>query len=90
RGRGTASVSARRLRVEWSGIARARPGRVMTEPISLSICRSASRSVSAVAMPRAEVSGWPPRVVRGSAFQAAIAASVNQTVRLARWGRAAS
>ena len=33
----------------------------------------------------------PPRPpVRGSAFQAAIAASVNQTVRLPRWRRAAS
>ena len=37
-----------------------------------------------------EQRGWPPRVVPGSAFQAAVAASVNQTVRLPRWRRAAS
>src|SRR3954463_13173431 len=34
--------------------------------------------------------GWPPGVVRGSACQAAIAASVNHTVRLPRWRKAAS
>ena len=33
---------------------------------------------------------WPPGVVRGSARQAAIAASVNQTVRLPRCRKAAS
>ncbi len=64
------------------------------EPISPSVWRSAmrntARSVSAVVMARAEERGCPPRVVRGSAFQAAIAASVNQTVRLPRWRRAAS
>src|SRR5215208_2399059 len=37
------------------------------------------------------VAGLPaPGVVRGSARQAAIAASVNQTMRLPRWRRAAS
>ena len=34
--------------------------------------------------------GWPPGVVRGSACQAAIASSVNQTVRLPRWRKTAS
>ena len=34
--------------------------------------------------PGPRCAGCPPRVVRGSAFQAAIAASVNQTVRLPR------
>jgi hypothetical protein len=32
-----------------------------------------------------EYRGWPPRVARGSAFRAAIATSVRQTVRLPRW-----
>ena len=37
-----------------------------------------------------EQRGWPPRVPRGSAFHAAIAASVNRTVRLPRWRKALS
>src|SRR5207248_5213247 len=37
-GPATASVSARRLSVEWSRIARSRPSRRMTEPISPSVC----------------------------------------------------
>src|ERR1700746_4172895 len=49
-----ASLSARRLRVEWSGTARSRQSRWMTEPISPSVCRSANRNtvrkVSAVAI----------------------------------------
>ena len=57
-GRVMASVSARRLSVEWSGIARSRPSRRMTEPISPSVCRRArrntARSVSAVVIARAE------------------------------------
>src|SRR5271170_7715816 len=57
-GPATASVSARRLSVEWSGIARSRPSRRMTEPISPSVCRRArrntARSVSAVVIARAE------------------------------------
>jgi hypothetical protein len=36
------------------------------------------------------VAGWPPRVPRGSAFHAAIAVSVNHTVRLPRWRKALS
>ena len=94
RGDAAASVSALRLRVEWSGTARSRPSTARTEPISPSIWRSArrstARSVSTVAIARAEVRGCPPRVVLGSAFQAATAASVNQTAGLPRWRRAAS
>ena len=37
-----------------------------------------------------EYQGCPPRVVRGSALQAAIASSVNQTVKLPRWRKLAS
>ena len=59
------------------------------EPISPSVWRSARRntvrrSVSAVRIARGEYQGCPPRVVRGSARQAAIASSVNQTVKLPR------
>ena len=39
---------------------------------------------------RGEYQGCPPRVVRGSARQAAIASSVNQTVKLPRWRKLAS
>jgi hypothetical protein len=57
-GRATASVSPRRLSVEWSGTARSRPSRWMTEPISPSVCRKANRNtvrkVSAVTIARAE------------------------------------
>src|SRR3954463_16492966 len=66
----------------------------MTEPIRPSVWRRANRntalSVRAVVIARDEYCGWPPRVVRGSACQAAIAASENQTVRLPRWRKAAS
>jgi hypothetical protein len=41
-------------------------------------------------MASSEYQGCPPRVVRGSASQAAIAASVNQTVKLPRWRKLAS
>ncbi len=41
--------------------------------------------MSAVRIARGEYQGWPPRVVRDSATHAAIASSVNQTVRLPRW-----
>jgi hypothetical protein len=41
-------------------------------------------------MASAEYQGCPPRVVRGSVVQAAIASSVNQTVKLPRWRRLAS
>src|ERR1700746_1089051 len=57
-GPATTSVSARRLSVEWSGIARSRPSRRMTEPISPSVWRKArrntARKVSAVAIAMAE------------------------------------
>src|SRR3954464_13314560 len=87
RGRGTSRVAARRLRVVWSGTGRSRPSRRMTEPISPSVCRYArrntARSVRAVRMASSEYQGWPPRVVRGSALQAAMASSV-QFVTLRR------
>ncbi len=58
------------------------------EPINPSIWRSARRntalSVSAVKIARGKHQRCPPRVVRGWAFQAAIASSVNHTVRLPR------
>ena len=58
------------------------------EPIRPSVWRSAernrTRSVSAVRIARGEYQGCPPRVVRGAARQAAIASSVNQTVKLPR------
>src|SRR3954452_14446115 len=94
RGRGTSSVSARRLRVVWSGTERARPSRPMMEPISPSVWRRAKRNtalrVRAVVIARSESFGWPPGVVRGPAAQAATAASVNQTGKLPRWRRLAS
>src|SRR3954467_12182687 len=65
-GRGTSSVSARRHRVVWSGTARSSPSRPMTEPISPSVCRYASRNtalnVSAVRIARSEYAGCPPRL----------------------------
>jgi hypothetical protein len=58
------------------------------EPISPSVWRSARRNtvrrVSAVRIARGEYQGCPPRVVRGSTRQAAIASFVNQTVKLPR------
>ena len=66
----------------------------MTEPISPSVWRSpkrnTARSVRAVRMASSEYQGWPPRAVRGSALQAAMASSVNQTVKLPRWRKLAS
>src|SRR5215212_7355067 len=66
----------------------------MMEPIRPSVWRRAKRntalSVSAVVIARSESCGWPPGVVHGSARQVAIASSVNQTVRLPRWRKAAS
>ena len=54
------------------------------EPIRSSVWRSAkwntARSVRAVVIARAEYQGYPPRVARGSALQAAIASSENHTV----------
>src|SRR4051812_3393532 len=93
-GRGTSSVSARQHRMEWSGTARSSPSRPMTEPISPSVCRCASRNtalnVSAVRIARSEYSGCPPRLVRRSAFHASTAASENQTVKLPRRRRLSS
>src|SRR5215212_9541860 len=93
-GRGTSSVSARRHRVVWSGTARSSPSRPMTEPISPSVCRYASRNtalnVSAVRIARSEYSGCPPRLVRRSAFHASTASSENHTVKLPRRRRLSS
>src|SRR5215204_4533837 len=41
-------------------------------------------------MASSEYQGWPPRVVRGSALQAVIASSENQTVKLPRCRKLAS
>src|SRR3954469_22774389 len=93
-GCGTSRVAARRLRVVWSGTERSRPSRPMMEPIRPSVWRRAKRNtalrVRAVVIARSESCGWPPGVVRGSACQATIASSENQTVRLPRWRKAAS
>src|SRR4051794_15947975 len=93
-GRGTSSVSAQRHRVVWSGTARSSPSRPMTEPISPSVCRYASRNtalnVSAVRIARSEYSGCPPRLVRRSASHASTASSENQTVTLPRRRRLSS
>jgi len=67
----------------------------MTEPISPSVCRSANRNtvrrVSAVAIARARIVGLTrPAWSVVSARQAAIASSLNQTVRLPRWRKPAS
>ena len=80
----------------WCGRARrsSRPSRRRMEPIRPSVWRrprrNTARSVSAVRIASGEYQGCPPRVVRGSARQAAIASSVNHTVRLPRCRRAAS
>jgi hypothetical protein len=56
--RGNARSSARRLNVEWSGVARSRPSSAMMDPINPSVCRNAkrntARSVSAVVIANAE------------------------------------
>src|SRR3954451_17893605 len=66
----------------------------MIELIKPSVWRRASRntarSVSAVRIASGEYQAWPTRVVRGSARQAAIASSLNQIVKLQRWGRLAA
>jgi hypothetical protein len=58
RGRTTCNVSARRLKVEWSGTARARPSRRTIDPIRPSVWRNArrntARKVSAVVIATAE------------------------------------
>jgi len=64
------------------------------EPIRPSVWRRArrntARSVSAVKIARGEYQDCPPAVVRGSALHEATASSVNQTVKLPRWRKAAS
>jgi hypothetical protein len=66
----------------------------MIEPINPSVWRKASRntafSVRAVRIASGEYQACPPRVVRGAARQAAIASSLNHTVRLPRWRKPAS
>jgi hypothetical protein len=54
------------------------------EPFGLAEGKPEHRKVSAVRIARGEYQGWPPQVVRGAAAQAAIASSVNQTVKLPR------
>src|SRR4051812_23015519 len=94
RGRGTSSVSARRLRGLWSGTGRSRPSRRRMEPISPSVWRRArrntARKVRAVVIARGEYQGCPPRVVRGAARHPSITAALNHTVRLPRWRKLAS
>ena len=62
----------------------------MIEPISPSVWRSARRntvrSVSAVRIASGEYQGWPPRLVRGSACQAAIASSAEPDRQARRAG----
>jgi hypothetical protein len=64
------------------------------DPIRPSVRRRArwntALSVSAVRIATGEYQGCPPAVIRGSAFHAATASSVNQTVKLPRWRKAAS
>ena len=66
----------------------------VSEVLRQGIWRRASRntalSVRAVRIANGEYQGCPPRVVRGAACQAAIASSVNQTVKLPRWRKLAS
>ena len=66
----------------------------MMDPIRPSVCRNAkrntARSVSAVRIARGEYQGCLPRVARGSAAHAAIASSLNHTVKLPRWRNPAS
>ena len=55
------------------------------QPLGLAVGEvDTALSVRAVRMASAEYQGCPPRVVRGAARQAAIASSVNQTVKLPR------
>ena len=93
-GRGTSSVAERRLRVVWSGTRSASPSRSTMEPTRPSVCRNAkrntARSVSPVRIARGEYQGCLPRVARGSAAHAAIASSLNHTVKLPRWRNPAS
>ena len=64
-GRGTSSVSARRQRVGWSGIARVSPSRPMTEPRRPSVWRRArwntALSASAVSIAQGQTPGLPAR-----------------------------
>ena len=61
------------------------------QPLGLAVGEvDTALSVRAVRMASAEYQGCPPRVVRGSAAQASIASSVNQTVKLPRCRKLAS
>ena len=68
--------------------ARSRPGQ-QSRRVGVFTVRAAKRAILSVLWRDPEWCGWPPGVVRGTARQAAIAASVNHTVRLPRWRRAA-
>jgi hypothetical protein len=61
----------------------------MTDPIS-KVRRNTARKVGAAVIARASTGAGRRGVVRRSALQAAIAASVNHTARLPRWRSAAS
>lgn len=61
------------------------------QPLGLAVGRqNMTLSVRAVRMASAEYQGCPPRVVRGSAAHASMAASLNQTVKLPRCRKLAS
>ena len=93
-GRGSPSVSARRLRVLWSGTGDR--GRAVAGGSRSASQSGAAPSETRLAMsglwrlPRPNTTAARPRVMRGAAVHTAIAASVNQIVRLPRWRRAAS
>ena len=91
---GVAPPASRRGGCAWRGPHKASPSRLRVEPTRPSVRRSAgrntARSVSAVRTARGDYQGCPPRIVRGSARQAAIASSVTQTVKPPRWRKAAS
>lgn len=76
------------LALAGSGTGRSRPSSSRTEAISPSVWRSASRNtaggIKAGAIARSEQLGCQPGVLRGAAFQCAIASSETQTVRLPR------
>ena len=58
--------------------------------VTVRASRNTARSVSAVRIVKGDYQGCPPAVVRGSAYHAAPASSLNQTVKLPRLLEAAS
>jgi hypothetical protein len=69
RGQTTSKLSARQLKVVWSGTARSRPSRAIMEPISPSVCRSAGRIPTSASAPSRSRSRSPIArlsVARGS------------------------